>query len=69
MPRADASGYRTKVRSRPVKRAQRAPAIMFLPGYQMDPPIPKEWARKGYIRLATARQNGLIGPVSVVAHD
>ena len=21
------------------------PAILFAPGYQMDPPIPKEWAR------------------------
>ena len=35
---------------RPARRAERSPAIMFLPGYQMDPPIPKEWARKGYNR-------------------
>ena len=114
MPRADASGYRTKVRKpsdfdafwddvlqqasaipldaelipdrmrtsddvevfqvfytsldhvriaawycRPVKRAERAPAIMFLPGYQMDPPIPKEWARKGYIALSVAPRGKL----------
>ena len=114
MPRADASGYRTKVRKpsdfdafwddvlrqasaipldaemipdplrtsddvetfqvfytsldhvriaawycRPVKRGERAPAIMFLPGYQMDPPIPKEWARKGYIALSVAPRGKL----------
>lgn len=114
MPRADASGYRTKVRKprdfdafwddvlqqasaipldaelipdplrtsddvevfqvfytsldhvriaawycRPVKRAVRAPAVMFLPGYQMDPPIPKEWARKGYIALSIAPRGKL----------
>jgi cephalosporin-C deacetylase len=114
MPRADASGYRTKVRKpsdfdafwddvlqqasaipldaelipdplrtsddvevfqafytsldhvriaawycRPVRRAARAPAIMFLPGYQMDPPIPKEWARKGYIALSVAPRGKL----------
>jgi cephalosporin-C deacetylase len=114
MPRADASGYRTKVRKpsdfdafwddvlqqasaipldaelipdplrtsddvevfqvfytsldhvriaawycRPVKRAERAPAVMFLPGYQMDPPIPKEWARKGYIALSVAPRGKL----------
>ena len=114
MPRADASGYRTKVRKpsdfdafwdevlqqtsaipldaelipdplrtsddvevfqvfytsldhvriaawycRPVKRPERAPAIMFLPGYQMDPPIPKEWARKGYIALSVAPRGKL----------
>ena len=27
---------------RPARRAERSPAIMFLPGYQMDPTIPKE---------------------------
>jgi cephalosporin-C deacetylase len=114
MPRADASGYRTKVRKpsdfdafwddvlqqasaipldpelipdprrtsddvevfqvfytsldhvriaawycRPVKRAECAPAIMFLPGYQMDPPIPKEWARKGYLALSVAPRGKL----------
>src|ERR671918_1426844 len=40
---------------RPSRRAERSPAILFLPGYQMDPPIPKEWARKGYIVLSVAR--------------
>ena len=114
MPRADASGYRTKVRKpsdfdafwddvlqqasgipldaelipdplrtsddvevfqvfytsldhvriaawycRPVKRAARTPAVMFLPGYQMDPPVPKEWARKGYIALSVAPRGKL----------
>jgi cephalosporin-C deacetylase len=44
---------------RPARRAARAPAIMFLPGYQMDPPIPKEWARKGYIALSVAPRGKL----------
>lgn len=44
---------------RPVKRAARTPAVMFLPGYQMDPPIPKEWARKGYIALSVAPRGKL----------
>ena len=39
--------------------AARAPAIMFLPGYQMDPPIPKEWARKGYFALSVAPRGKL----------
>ena len=44
---------------RPTRRAPRTPAIMFLPGYQMDPPIPKEWARKGYIALSVAPRGKL----------
>ena len=28
---------------RPARRKGRTPAIMFLPGYQMDPPILKDW--------------------------
>ena len=35
------------------------PAIMLLPGYQMDPPIPKEWARKGYVALSVAPRGKL----------
>jgi cephalosporin-C deacetylase len=44
---------------RPARRAERSPAIMFLPGYQMDPPIPKEWARKGYSALSLAPRGKL----------
>ena len=44
---------------RPNRRAERSPAILFLPGYQMDPPIPKEWARKGYIALSVAPRGKL----------
>ncbi len=44
---------------RPARRAARTPAIMFLPGYQMDPPIPKEWARKGYLALSVAPRGKL----------
>jgi len=44
---------------RPARRAERTPAIMLLPGYQMDPPIPKELARKGYIALSVAPRGKL----------
>ena len=44
---------------RPTRRPERAPAMLFLPGYQMDPPIPKEWARKGYIALSVAPRGKL----------
>jgi cephalosporin-C deacetylase len=44
---------------RPRRRPERSPAILFLPGYQMDPPIPKEWARKGYIALSVAPRGKL----------
>ena len=44
---------------RPTRRAERTPAILFTPGYQMDPPIPKEWARKGYIVLSVAPRGKL----------
>lgn len=29
-----------------------APAILLVPGYQNDPPIPKDWAAKGYACLS-----------------
>jgi cephalosporin-C deacetylase len=32
---------------------------MFLPGYQMDPPILKEWARQGYSALSVAPRGKL----------
>ena len=44
---------------RPVRRDARTPAVMLLPGYQMDPPIPKEWARKGYLALSVAPRGKL----------
>jgi cephalosporin-C deacetylase len=44
---------------RPTRRPERAPALLFLPGYQMDPPIPKDWARKGYIALSVAPRGKL----------
>jgi cephalosporin-C deacetylase len=44
---------------RPTQRPDKAPAILFLPGYQMDPPIPKEWARQGYIVLSVAPRGKL----------
>lgn len=44
---------------RPRHRTARLPAILVLPGYQMDPPIPKEWARQGYSALSVAPRGKL----------
>jgi cephalosporin-C deacetylase len=44
---------------RPTRRTGPMPAILLLPGYQMDPPIPKEWARKGYLALSVAPRGKL----------
>ena len=44
---------------RPTHREGRTAALLFLPGYQMDPPIPREWARKGYIVLWVAPRGKL----------
>ena len=44
---------------RPARTAEPTPAVMVLPGYQMDPPIPKEWARKGYVALSVAPRGKL----------
>lgn len=35
------------------------PAILAVPGYQSDPPIPKEWARRGYAALGAAPRGKL----------
>ena len=35
------------------------PAILAVPGYQSDPPIPKEWARRGYAVLGAAPRGKL----------
>lgn len=44
-----------------VPRAGRRPlpAIMYVPGYLSDPPIPKEWARRGYAALSVAPRGKL----------
>jgi len=44
---------------RPTRRAERIPAVLLLPGYQADPPIPKEWAYKGYCALSVAPRGKL----------
>lgn len=44
---------------RPTQRSGRTPAILLLPGYQSDPPIPKDWARKGYVALSVAPRGKL----------
>ena len=38
----------------PRDKPGRLPAILSLPGYISDPPIPKEWARRGYATLSVA---------------
>lgn len=38
----------------PTNRAGAVPAMLLLPGYQSDPAIPKEWARRGYAALSVA---------------
>ncbi len=35
------------------------PAVLVVPGYQSDPGIPKEWARRGYAALAVAPRGKL----------
>ncbi len=45
----------------------RLPAILSVPGYMSDPPIPLEWARRGYAVLSVAprgkvRSNGQFNP-------
>ena len=35
------------------------PAIILVPGYQSDPAIPKEWARRGYAALGAAPRGKL----------
>jgi cephalosporin-C deacetylase len=44
---------------RPPHRTEPMPAILLLPGYQMEPPIPKEWALKGYATLSVAPRGKL----------
>ena len=43
------------------------PAVVFMPGYQSDPAIPKDWARRGYAAVTAAprgklRSNGQFNP-------
>jgi cephalosporin-C deacetylase len=44
---------------RPTQRTEPMPAMLLLPGYQMEPPIPKEWAHKGYAALSVAPRGKL----------
>jgi cephalosporin-C deacetylase len=44
---------------RPTRRTEQIPAVLLLPGYQADPPIPKEWALKGYGALSVAPRGKL----------
>ncbi len=43
----------------PVDRSEPIPGMLFLPGYQMEPPIPKDWARRGYAALSVAPRGKL----------
>lgn len=44
---------------RPAGHTGGLPALMTVPGYNMDPPIPKEWARRGYAALSVAPRGKL----------
>lgn len=44
---------------RPTGASGRLPALLSLPGYQMDPTIPKDWARQGYCALSVAPRGKL----------
>ena len=35
------------------------PGLLQVPGYQMEPPVPKNWARKGYAALSVAPRGKL----------
>ncbi len=43
----------------PRERKGPLPAVMVVPGYQSDPPITKEWARRGYATLSVAPRGKL----------
>ena len=34
--------------TKPTETSGKFPAIILMPGYQSDPPVPKDWAKKGY---------------------
>ena len=51
----------------PRERRGPLPAVVFMPGYQSDPAIPKDWARRGYAAVTAAprgklRSNGQFNP-------
>ena len=43
----------------PKERQGLLPAILQLPGYQMEPPIPKNWAKTGYAAFSVAPRGKL----------
>ena len=43
----------------PKQRAGRLPGLLQVPGYNMEPPIPKVWARKNYAALSVAPRGKL----------
>ena len=43
----------------PASRSGPLPAVLVVPGYQSDPGIPKEWARRGYAALSVAPRGKL----------
>ena len=43
----------------PRARDGRLPGILQVPGYNMEPPVPKNWARKGYAAFSVAPRGKL----------
>jgi cephalosporin-C deacetylase len=45
--------------ARPRNRSDKLPGLLYLPGYQSDPPLPTPWARLGYAALSVAPRGKL----------
>ena len=45
--------------SLPKERQGLLPGLLYVPGYNMEPPVPKDWARKGYAVLSAAPRGKL----------
>ena len=43
----------------PRERPDKLPGLMFVPGYLMEPPVPKNWAKKGYATFSVAPRGKL----------
>ena len=43
----------------PRERSGPLPAVVFMPGYQSDPAVPKDWARRGYAAVTAAPRGKL----------
>ena len=59
--------------ARPANHAGQLPGLLIVPGYTMEPQIPKNWAARGYAAFSVAprgklRSNGVQPRLSRTAH-